>query len=37
MPAKMLRMIAVAAVCFCDGTFAAAFGQPRHGRHLEEK
>ena len=30
MPAKMLRMIAVAAVCFCDGAFAAAAGQPRH-------
>ena len=30
MPAKMLRMIAVAAVCFCDGAFAVASGQPRH-------
>ena len=31
MPAKMLRMIAVAAVCFCDGAFAAAAaGEPRH-------
>jgi len=30
MPAKMLRMIAVAAVCFCDGAFAVAAGQPRH-------
>jgi len=30
MPARMLRMIAVAAVCFGDGAFAAAFGQPRH-------
>ena len=30
MPAKMLRMIAVAAVCFCDGAFAAAAGQPHH-------
>jgi len=30
MPARVLRMIAVAAVCFCDGAFAAAFGQPRH-------
>jgi outer membrane receptor for monomeric catechols len=30
MPAKTLRMIAVAAVCFCDGAFAAASGQPRH-------
>jgi outer membrane receptor for monomeric catechols len=30
MPAKMLRMIAVAAVCFCDGAFAFAAGQPRH-------
>jgi hypothetical protein len=29
MPAKMLRMIAVAAVCCCDGGFAAA-GEPRH-------
>ena len=29
MPAKMLRMIAVAAVCFCDGAFAVA-GQPGH-------
>jgi outer membrane receptor for monomeric catechols len=29
MPAKMLRMIAVAAVCLCDGALAAA-GQPRH-------
>jgi outer membrane receptor for monomeric catechols len=30
MPAKTLRMIAVAAVCFCDGAFAVASGQPRH-------
>ena len=30
MPAKMLRMIAVAAVCLCDGAFAVASGQPRH-------
>ena len=30
MPAKMLRMIAIAAVCFCDGAFAVAAGQPRH-------
>jgi outer membrane receptor for monomeric catechols len=30
MPAKMLRMIAIAAVCLCDGTLAAAAGQPRH-------
>ena len=30
MPAQMLRMIAVAAVCFCDGAFAVAAGQPRH-------
>ena len=30
MPARMLRMIAAAAVCLCDGAFAAAFGQPRH-------
>ena len=30
MPAKMLRMIAVAAVCFCDGAFAVAAGEPRH-------
>jgi outer membrane receptor for monomeric catechols len=30
MPAKMLRMIAVAAVCLCDGTSAVAAGQPRH-------
>ena len=30
MPAKMLRTIAVAAVCFCDGAFAVAAGQPRH-------
>ena len=30
MPAKMLRMIAVAAVCFCDGAFAVAAEQPRH-------
>ena len=30
MPATMLRMIAVAAVCFCDGAFALAAGQPRH-------
>ena len=28
MPAKMLRMVAVAAVCFCDGAFAAAAEQP---------
>ena len=30
MPAKMLRAIAVVAVCLCDGAFAAAAGQPRH-------
>ena len=30
MPAKMLRMIAVVAICFCDGGFAVAAGQPRH-------
>jgi outer membrane receptor for monomeric catechols len=30
MPARMLRMIAVAAVCFCDSAFAVAAGQPRH-------
>ena len=30
MPAKMLRMIAIAAVCFCDGAVAVAAGQPRH-------
>jgi outer membrane receptor for monomeric catechols len=30
MPAKMLRMIALATVCLCDGTFAVAAGQPRH-------
>jgi outer membrane receptor for monomeric catechols len=30
MAAGILRMIAVAAVCFCDGAFAAAAEQPRH-------
>ena len=30
MPAKMLRMIAVAAVCFCNGASAVAAGEPRH-------
>ena len=30
MPAQMLRMIAVAAVCCCDGAFAVASEQPRH-------
>jgi outer membrane receptor for monomeric catechols len=30
MPAKLLRAIAVAAVCFCDGALAVAAGQPRH-------
>jgi outer membrane receptor for monomeric catechols len=30
MPAKILRMMAIAAVCFCDGVFAAAAEQPRH-------
>ena len=30
MPARMLRTIAVAAVCFCDGAFAVAVGEPRH-------
>ena len=30
MPAQMLRMIAVVAICFCDGGFAVAAGQPRH-------
>ncbi len=31
MPAAMLRLIAVAAVCVCDGAFAVASEQPRHG------
>jgi len=30
MPAKMLRTIAVVAVCLCDGALAVAAGQPRH-------
>jgi len=30
MPAKTLRMIAVAALCFCDGALAIAAGEPRH-------
>jgi outer membrane receptor for monomeric catechols len=30
MPANMLRMTAVAAVCFCDGVYAVAAGAPRH-------
>ena len=30
MPAKILRTIVVAAVCFCFGAFAAAAEQPRH-------
>jgi outer membrane receptor for monomeric catechols len=30
MPAKTLRVIAVAVVCFCDGAFAVAAGEPRH-------
>ena len=30
MPAKTLRMIALAAVCFCGGAFAVAAGEPRH-------
>jgi outer membrane receptor for monomeric catechols len=30
MPAATLRTIAVVAVCFCDGAFAVASGQPRH-------
>ena len=30
MPTKMLRMIAVAAVCCCGGAIAVAAGQPRH-------
>ena len=30
MPAATLRTIAVVAVCFCDGAFAVAAGQPRH-------
>jgi outer membrane receptor for monomeric catechols len=30
MAAGILRMIAVAAVCFCDGAFAIAAEQPRH-------
>jgi outer membrane receptor for monomeric catechols len=29
MPARLLRMIAVGAVCFCDGAFAVA-GEQRH-------
>jgi len=32
MPARTLRAIAVAAVCFCDGALAAASGQPRHAQ-----
>ena len=32
MSARTLRMIAVAAVCFCDGALAAASGQPRHAQ-----
>ena len=30
MPAKTLRMIAVAGVCFCGGAFAVAAAEPRH-------
>ena len=30
MPAEILRMIAVAAVCFCDSAIAVAAGPPRH-------
>jgi len=30
MAAKTLRMIAIAAVCLCDGAVAVAAGQPRH-------
>ena len=30
MPAAMVRMIAVIAVCLCDGAFAIASAQPRH-------
>ena len=30
MPAAMLRMIAIAAVCVCDGAFTVASAQPRH-------
>lgn len=30
MPAAMLRMIAIAAVCVCDGALAVASAQPRH-------
>lgn len=30
MPTKMLRMIAIAAVCLGDGAFAIAAGQPGH-------
>jgi outer membrane receptor for monomeric catechols len=30
MPIRMLRMIAVIAVSFCDGALAVAAGQPRH-------
>ncbi len=30
MPAKILRMIAVAAVCCCGSAFSAAAQQPRH-------
>jgi outer membrane receptor for monomeric catechols len=32
MPAKTLRMIAVAAVYFCDGALAVAAGEPRHAQ-----
>ena len=30
MPAKILRMVAVAAVCCCGGAVAVAAGEPRH-------
>jgi outer membrane receptor for monomeric catechols len=30
MPARLLRVIAIAAACFCSGAVAVAAGQPRH-------
>lgn len=35
MPANILRMIAVAAVCFCFGAFAAAARQPGHAPSVQ--
>jgi outer membrane receptor for monomeric catechols len=35
MPAAMLRLIAIAAICFCDSAFAVASERARHGQAVQ--